>query len=99
MESNVVQKSGPAAMFRLCPRAHLLALLSGGFLALYFALREKAPLMRAFSARVVQPLHRALARLTAPLPFCLAEWLYAAVIGGTSVYIIFEPREPSLFTL
>ena len=90
MERSVVKKSGPAAMFRLCPRAHLLALLSGGFLALYFALRDQAPLMRAFSARVVQPLHRALARLTAPLPFCLGEWLYAAVIGGTLVYIIFE---------
>lgn len=46
--------------------------------------------MRFISQRVVQPLHHALARLTAHLPFSLAEWLYAAAIAGTFVYILAE---------
>ena len=90
MEKSAVKKRGPAAIFHLCPWAHVLVLLSGSFLALFFALRKNRALMQCFSALVVQPLHHVLARLTAALPFSLAEWLYAAVIAGALVYIICE---------
>ena len=88
MEKSTVKKSGPAAIFALCPAAWLLALPGAGLIALFFALRDDRALMRLLSARVVQPLHHRLARMSAALPFSLAEWLYAMVIGGTLVYII-----------
>lgn len=90
MEKSLVKKRGPAAIFALCPAAHVIALLGAGFLALFFALRHDAEKMRFLSLRVVQPLHHGLARLTARLPFSLAEWLYAAAIAGTLVYILSE---------
>ena len=90
METNTVKKRGPAAIFRLCPWAHAIVLLSGCFLALFLLLRQNTALIRRFSVSIVQPLHHALARLTAALPFSLAEWLYAAVIGGALVYITYE---------
>lgn len=90
MEKSLVKKRRLAAIFALCPAAHGFFLLGAGFLALFFALRHRKPLMQAVSLRFVQPLHRVLARLTAKLPFSLAEWLYAAVIGGTLFYIGFE---------
>lgn len=77
-------------MFSLCPAAHVIALLGGAFTALFFALRHDAEKMRFISQRIVQPLHHVLARLTAQLPFSLAEWLYAAAMAGTLVYILFE---------
>ena len=90
MKNTAVKKSGLAAIFALCPAAHILA-LSGGVVVLFFhALRANKPLMSVLSMNLVQPLHHALAGLTARLPFSLAEWLYALVIGGAIVYIIFE---------
>lgn len=90
MEKRLVNKRGFAAMFLLCPAVHVFALLGAGFVALFFALRHDTGKMRFFSLRVVQPLHHILARLTAHLPFSLAEWLYAAAIAGTFVYILSE---------
>ena len=87
MEKSLVKKRGPAAIFALCPAAHVIALLGAGFLVLFFALRHDTERMRVLSLCLVQPLHRVLARLTAQLPFSLAEWLYAVVIGGTLLYI------------
>ncbi len=90
MDNTAVKKRGLAAMFALCPGAHFAALTGAGLIALFFCLRGNTALMLSLSAGLVHPLHLALARLTAPLPFSLAEWLYAAVIGGTLVYIIYE---------
>ena len=90
MEKSLVKKRGPAAIFALCPAAHVIALLGAGVVALFFALRHDTEKMRFLSLQLVQPLHRVLARLTARLPFSLAEWLYAAVIGGTLLYIAAE---------
>lgn len=90
MEKSLVKKRGPAAIFALCPAAHVIALLGGGVVALFFALRHDTEKMRFLSLNLVQPLHRVLARLTARLPFSLAEWLYAAVIGGALLYIAAE---------
>ncbi len=90
MKNTAVKKRGPAAIFALCPLAHALALAGGIVVALFLLLRRNRPLMSALSTGFVQPLHHSLARLTARLPFSLAEWLYAAAIAGTLVYIIFE---------
>ena len=90
MEKSLVKKRGLAAIFSLCPAAHVIALLGAGFVALFFSLRHDAERMRFLSSRVVQPLHHALARLTAQFSFSLAEWLYAAAIAGTLVYIFAE---------
>lgn len=90
MEKTAVKKRGLAAIFALCPAAHVIALLGGGLIALFLALRHDGALMQTLSARFVQPLHHALARVTAHLPFSLAEWLYAFAIGGTTTYIIYE---------
>ena len=90
METGLDKKRGPAAIFALCPVAHVVALLGAGLIAVFLALRHDGARMQALSAGVVQPIHRVLARLTARLPFSLAEWLYAAVIGGTLLYIAVE---------
>ena len=90
MEKSAVKKRGPAAMLALCPAAHGIALMAAGLLLTFLALRQDTALMRALSAKLVQPLHRALARLTARLPFSLGEWLYAAFLTGVGLYILTE---------
>ena len=90
MEKSAVKKRGPAAMLALCPAAHVVALMSAGLILAFLALRQNTALMQALSAKLVQPLHRALARCTSRLPFSLGEWLYAAFLAGTLVYILTE---------
>ena len=90
MENATVTKRGPAAIFALCPAAHIIALLAAGIIAQFSILKSDTFLMRRLSAEFVHPLHQRLAVLTARLPFSLAELLYALAIGGTMVYIIFE---------
>lgn len=90
MDQTAVKKRGGSAIFSLCPAAHILALLGALVIIAHFALRRDTALMQRLSTAYVQPLHRFLAQATAPLPFSLAELLYALVIGGTLVYIILE---------
>ena len=90
MRKTAVKKRGLAAVFALCPAAHVFVLLGALAIALFFAQRHDKARMRALSAGFVQPLHRGLAEMTAKLPFSLAEWLYAFAIAGTMVYIIYE---------
>lgn len=90
MKNTAVKKRGLPAIFALCPVAHLLALLGGLGIAAHLLTRRNIGLTRRLSAGFVQPLQRRLALQTAKLPFSLAEWLYALVIGGTLVYIIYE---------
>ena len=90
MEKSAVKKRGLAAMLALCPAAHVVTLMSAGLILAFLALRQNTALMQALSAKLVQPLHRALARCTSRLPFSLGEWLYAAILAGTLVYILTE---------
>ncbi|MBO5496035.1 MAG: DUF3810 domain-containing protein [Oscillospiraceae bacterium] len=90
MKNTALKKRGPAAIFALCPGAHVLALLGALGVGAHLALRKNAAQMRLLSAEFVQPVHRALARGTAKLPFSLAEFLYALFIGGTLVYVVTE---------
>ena len=90
MKNTALKKRGPAAIFALCPGAHALALLGALGVGAHLVLRKNAALMRRLSVHFVQPVHRTLAALTAKLPFSLAEFLYALVIGGTLVYVVTE---------
>ena len=90
MKNTALKKRGPAAIFALCPGAHALALLGALGIGAHLVLRKNAALMRRLSVHFVQPVHRTLAALTAKLPFSLAEFLYALVIGGTLVYVVTE---------
>lgn len=83
------KKRGLAAMLRLCPLAHAL-LLSAAGIGLFWLVRGDTALMRRVSLGFVQPLHHSLARVTAPLPFSLAEALIALLSLGVLVYIIYE---------
>ena len=90
MEHTTVKKRGLAALISLCPAAHAIALAGAALIAVFFAAKDNAPLMRRLSAEIVHPLHQRLGVLSARLPFSLAELLYALAIGGTLVYIIIE---------
>lgn len=90
MNNTAVKKRGPAAIFALCPWAHVLALLGALVVGAHLVLRRNTAVMRRLSTGFVQPAHRVLAVLTAKLPFSLAEFLYALVIGGTLVYVAAE---------
>ena len=90
MENTTAVKRGPAAIWRICPGAHLVALIAAGIIGAFTALKGNAALMRKLSAEYIHPFHQRLAALTAKLPFSLAEFLYALAIGGTLVYIISE---------
>ncbi len=90
MNNTAVKKRGPAAIFALCPWAHVLALLGALVVGAHLVLRRNTAVMRRLSTGFVQPTHRVLAALTAKLPFSLAEFLYALVIGGTLVYVAAE---------
>ena len=87
METTKIKRRG---LLALCPVANILALLGAAVIALHLALRHDHALMRRLSEDVVQPLHHRLARLTAPIPFSLAEALIAALSIAVLVYIIYE---------
>ncbi len=84
------KKRGFVRWFRLCPARHVLLLLSLLTIAAYFLLRGNHALMVTLSEKLVRPYHRALGRLTNPAPFSVAELIYALLIVGGLVYIIFS---------
>jgi hypothetical protein len=90
MKNTTTKKRGLAAIFFLCPARHVLALLGALVIALHLATREDYALNRTLSERFVRPVHRFLSRITAILPFSLAEWLIALVVIGILVYITIE---------
>ena len=88
METTTEKKRGLAAIFALCPRRHVLLLVSAALIALHLLLRGRHALMVRLSEGVVRPLHRALGRLNAHVPFSVAEALIALAVLFTLVYII-----------
>ena len=90
METTKTKKRGLAAIFALCPAAHVLALLSGCVIGLHLLLRQNRALMRRLCAGYIHPFHQRLAVLTGKVPFSLAELVYALLAVGLLVYIIFE---------
>lgn len=79
--------------FRLCPVRHCLALAGGLVIAAYFALRGNTPLMAAVCRGFVRPWHRFFSRLTAAVPFSVAELLLTlAVLAALAYLVIFVVR-------
>ena len=73
--SDTKNKSRIGAWFGLCPWAHVVALASLALIALHLLLRGDGALMNRISRGVIRPLHAYLARLTAQIPFSVAELL------------------------
>ena len=90
METKTREKRGLAAIFALCPRRHVLLLVSAGLIALHLALRGRHELMVLLSEKVVRPLHRVLGSLNAHVPFSVAELLLALAATAALVYIIYQ---------
>lgn len=90
MENIRTKKRGFAAIFCLCPARHVLLLLSGVLVLLHICLRGNYALMRRLADGPVAAVRRFLSRLTAGVPFSVAELLIALAVIGTVVYIIFS---------
>ena len=90
METTTRKKRGLAAIFALCPKRHILLLVSAGLIALHLLTRGNHTLMVFLSERLVRPLHRALGTLNARVPFSVAEGLIALAVVAALVYILFQ---------
>ena len=88
METKEREKRGLAAIFALCPRRHVLLLVSAVLIALHLALRSRHGLMVWLSEKAVRPLHRALGSLNDHVPVSVAELLLALAVIAVLVYII-----------
>ena len=90
METKTREKRGLAAIFALCPRRHALLLVSAGLIALHLLTRHDRALMALLSEKAVRPLHRALGRVNARVPFSVAEALIGLAVIAAAVYIIYQ---------
>ena len=107
MNTETRKRRGLAALYRLCPAAHIIALISALVIALHLLLRGNYVLMQTMSQRVIRPLHRLMAVFAAHFEFSLAELLigiFAACAAGyilvTMVLLIARPwRLQRLYTL
>ena len=90
METTTTKKRGLAAIFTLCPKRHVLLLVSAALIALHLLTRGNHDLMVFLSEKLVRPLHRALGRLNAHVPFSVAELLIALAVFSILVYIIIQ---------
>lgn len=88
MESVTVEKRGLRSLYRLCPKRHVLLLISVALILLHLAARGNKALMVSLSGRFVQPLHHALAKLNSHVPFSVAELIWALGVIAAAVYII-----------
>ena len=88
MDTTTTKKRGPAAIFALCPKRHVLLLVSAGLIALHLLTRGNHTLMVFLSEKLVRPLHRALGRLNARAPFSVAELLIALAVIAALAYIV-----------
>ena len=90
MDTNVKEKRGFAAIYRLCPVRHLLALVSGLVILLHLLTRSNHALMVRLSEGLVRPVHRALSQFNSLFPFSVAELLIALAVLGLLVYLLVQ---------
>lgn len=90
MENVKNKKRGLNALYRLCPKRHVLLLVSAAVVLLHLLTRGNKRLMLLLSRGVVQPLHHALARLCSYVNFSVAELLLALAALLLTVYIIYQ---------
>ena len=87
MEKLREEKRGLAAIFWLCPVRHVIALLCALVIGLHLVTRGSYAFNAAVSDNFVRPVHKLLSRVTAPVPFSVAELLIALAVVGILVYI------------
>ncbi|MBP3538311.1 MAG: DUF3810 domain-containing protein [Oscillospiraceae bacterium] len=80
MENKTVKKRGFAAIYKLCPAAHTVGLISLAVILLHLALRHNHALMVRLSDNVVQPIHHALAHFNSAVSFSVAELLIVCAV-------------------
>ena len=91
METVKTKKRSLAAIFKLCPGAHLLLLMSLIIIGAHLSLRYNRALMGKISGAVIAPLHQRLSAACDVLgTVSLAEILIALFAIGVLVYIITE---------
>lgn len=90
MEKLREKKSGFAAIFLLCPVRHGIALLSALVIASHLVTRGDPALNDRVLEGFVRPAHRALSRLTAHVPFSVAEALIALAVVGFLLYLVWS---------
>ena len=76
------------AWFQLCKVRHILSVSGLIIIAAYFALRDNAAVMTAVSHGFVRPWQRIFRRLTAHVPFSVAECLIVIGVLGAIAYVI-----------
>lgn len=89
MENTTVKKRGLRELYGLCPKRHILLIVSAALIVLHLLTRGNKWLMVKLSQNVVQPLHHALARLNSHVPFSAAELIWALGIISATIYIIY----------
>ena len=90
METTATKKRGLAAIWALCPKRHVLLLVSAGLIALHLLTRGDHALMVFLSEKIVRPLHRALGSFNARVPFSMAELLLGLFAAAVLGYIAFQ---------
>lgn len=90
METTATKKRGLAAIWALCPKRHILLLVSAGLIALHLLTRGEHALMVFLSEQIVRPLHRALGSFNARVPFSMAELLLGLFAAAALGYIAFQ---------
>ena len=88
MSIETKKRRGFAALYKLCPAAHIVALISALIIALHLLLRGNYTLMQAISQKVIRPLHRLMAVFAANFEFSLAELLIGIFAVCTAGYIL-----------
>ena len=107
MSTETRKRRGLAELYRLCPAAHIIAMISALVIALHLLLRGNYALMQAMSQKVIRPLHRLMAAFASKFEFSLAELLigiFAACIAGyilvtLVLLIVRQGRLQRLYTL
>lgn len=90
MELEEKKKSGFAAVYKLCPGAHGVALISAALIVLHLLLRRNQPLMAELSSRFIHPLHQWLAVLCDKLSsrWAVAELLIVGFLALILLWLI-----------
>lgn len=88
MSIETKKRRGFAALYELCPAAHIVALISALIIALHLLLRGNYALMQAASQKVIRPLHRFMAVSAAHFELSMAELLIGIFAVCTAGYIL-----------
>jgi len=87
MEIKTKKKHRIAGLYRICPAAHIVGLVSVALICIHLLTRGSKTLMIWLSYNAVQPIHRALSALNSHVPFSVAELIIGIAIAGVLLCI------------